>query len=51
MKTGPKYPYSMLYFPAITPTSAVGDSGKQEDAFVEDNNFSNLPPQWLNIST
>ena len=41
----------VVFSPAITPTSAVGDSGKQEDAFVEDNNFSNLPPQWLNIST
>ena len=35
----------VVFSPAITPTSAVGDSGKQEDAFVEDNNFSNLPPQ------
>ena len=46
MKTGPKY-LSILdvVFSCHYPTSAVGDSGKEEDAFVEYNNFSNVPPK------
>ena len=40
-----KIPELDVVFSCHYPTSAVGDSGKEENAFVEDNNFSNVPPK------